>query len=112
MPADALCGVLYAFHAEARGELWPLRGGRTTLGRADSGEVMDIFLRDPTVSSRHAAIVVDAATGTILIEDTGSTNGTYVNDEPVGSGGRRVLRDGDRVRFGAFVTIARFLHRP
>lgn len=104
VPADALRGFLVSFHAEPRGEFWPLRGGRTTIGRADSGEAMDVFLKDATVSSRHAAIVVDALRSVVMLEDTNSTNGTFVNDEPVGSGGRRELKAGDRVRFGAFVT--------
>ncbi len=110
-PSDALRGFLVTFQSEAKGEFWPLRGGRIAVGRADSGEAMDIFLRDPTISSRHAVILVDAASGSILIEDTGSTNGTYVNDEHLGFNGKRELRDGDRLRLGGFTTIVKVLSK-
>jgi pSer/pThr/pTyr-binding forkhead associated (FHA) protein len=55
--------------------------------------------------------VVDGASGTITIEDTGSTNGTFINDEHVGYGGRRELRDGDRIRFGGFTTVVKVIGR-
>ena len=41
----------------------------------------------------------------MLLEDTSSTNGTYVNEEHIGQNGHRELRDGDRVRFGGFSTV-------
>lgn len=58
-------------------------------------------LDDPSVSRRHASIVVDGSN--VWIEDLGSKNGTFVGTDRVE--GRRQLRDGDRVRFGlvAFV---------
>jgi hypothetical protein len=110
-PADALRGFLVAFQSNAKGEFWPLRGGRIAVGRADSGETMDIFLRDPTISSRHAVLFVDVTSGTVIVEDTGSTNGTYVNEEHLGFNGRRELRDGDRLRLGGFTTIVKVIAR-
>ncbi len=107
----ALRGFLVAFAPNANGDFWPLMGGRLTVGRFGSAERVDIALHDPTISSRHAAIFVDATTGTITVEDTGSTNGTFVNDEHIGFNGRRDLRDGDRVRFGAYTTIAKVIGR-
>ena len=65
-------------------------------------------MQAPTISSRHAAMVVDAPTGSISVEDTGSTNGTFVNDEHIGFNGRRELRDGDRLRFGGYTEPMRF----
>src|SRR3954447_2889621 len=59
-------------------------------------EGTDIVLPDPEVSRRHAAVRVDG--GSVAIEDLGSTNGTFVNDERIT--GVRTLRDGDMVRFG------------
>ena len=56
-------------------------------------------------------MVVDAASGAIAVEDTGSTNGTFVNDEHIGFNGRRDLRDGDRLRFGGFTTIVKVIGR-
>jgi pSer/pThr/pTyr-binding forkhead associated (FHA) protein len=68
-------------------------------------------LADATISSRHAVFNVDAATGAIQLEDTNSTNGTYVNEEHIGMNGRRELRDGDRIRFGGYTTIIKVIGR-
>jgi pSer/pThr/pTyr-binding forkhead associated (FHA) protein len=53
----------------------PLTGVQITLGRAhDSTIVLD----DDFASSRHARIYPDAS-GTWIVEDLGSTNGTYLD---------------------------------
>ncbi len=107
-------GFLIAYQTNPVGDFWPLAGGRVVIGRAGAvvGEGgIDIQLADPTISSRHAAFIVDGAAGTIALEDTGSTNGTFVNDEHVGFNGRRELKDGDRVRFGGFTTIVKVVGR-
>ena len=63
-----------------------------TLGR---GEV-EIQIEDPFASSRHARI---SRQGHVLvIEDLGSTNGTYLNEEPLD--GPQPLHPGDRIRIG------------
>jgi hypothetical protein len=63
-----------------------------TLGR---GEV-EIHLDDPFASSRHARIWRQGHV--LVIEDLGSTNGTYLNDEPLN--GPQPLHPGDRIRIG------------
>jgi FHA domain len=63
-----------------------------TLGR---GEV-EIRLEDPFASSRHARISRQGHV--FVIEDLGSTNGTYLNDEPLN--GPQPLHPGDRIRIG------------
>jgi predicted component of type VI protein secretion system len=73
------------------GKEHPLQPG-ATIGR----EGCDIVLADPEVSRRHASIRVDASGP--AIEDHGSTNGTYVNDQRIE--GVRSLSEGDTVRFG------------
>ena len=65
-----------------------------TIGRTDG----DVLLADPQVSRRHAVVRFDEDARPV-IEDLGSTNGTFVNDEPI-SGPRR-LEVGDLVRCGA-----------
>jgi hypothetical protein len=111
LPPNALRAFLISYQANTQGDFWPLHGGRKTVGRANSGEQVDISLSDATISSRHAAMVVDAAVGTVVVEDTGSTNGTFVNEEHIGFNGKRELRDGDKVRFGGFSTIVKIVGR-
>jgi pSer/pThr/pTyr-binding forkhead associated (FHA) protein len=111
MSGKALRGFLVAYQNNPNGEFWALTGGRHSVGRANSGENTDIPLAEGTISSRHAAIVVDGGSGAIMVEDTGSTNGTFVNDEHLGFNGRRELRDGDRIRFGGFTTIVKVIGR-
>ena len=63
------------------------------LGRGDQA---DIVLEDSFASSRHARLVPHG--DVIVLEDLGSTNGTYLNDEPLR--GPQPLHPGDRVRIG------------
>ena len=56
----------------------PLNGEAITMGRSASNTVV---LDDEFVSSHHARIYPDAASGQRVIEDLGSTNGTIVNDQ-------------------------------
>jgi pSer/pThr/pTyr-binding forkhead associated (FHA) protein len=104
-----LRGFLVAYGRNPNGDFWPLTGGRHTIGRLGSSDGIEIPIQDPTVSSRHATLNVDAATGSIVVEDAGSTNGTFVNDEPIGRGGWRELRDGDRLRVGGFTTVVKVI---
>jgi len=110
-PSKILRGFLVAYGMNPSGDFWPLTGGRHVVGRLGPGDGVDITLQDPTISSRHGALVVDAVSGTITMEDTGSTNGTFVNDEHIGFNGRRDLRDGDRLRLGGFTTVVKVIGR-
>src|SRR4051794_21079596 len=67
-------------------------GDELVIGREDAGLVID----DPEISRRHARICpVD---GGVMVEDLGSTNGTFVNgeraSEPV------TLRESGQIRLG------------
>ena len=68
--------------------------GLTTVGRHPES---DIFLDDVTVSRHHCRFVMEA--GTLTVEDSGSTNGTYVNDVRVDS---QELEAADEVLVGRF----------
>jgi len=63
------------------------------LGR---GEQADIVLEDSFASSSHARLAPHG--DVIVLEDLGSTNGTYLNDEPLR--GPQPLHPGDRIRIG------------
>lgn len=71
-----------------------LHEGRMILGRrADN----DIVIEHRAVSGQHAAFEVSATD--VVIEDQGSTNGTFVNGRRIE---RQVLADGDRIVIAKF----------
>ena len=104
-----LRGFLVPIQGRPTQEYWALHGAATTVGRANTGDDVDVAVLDSTTSSRHAVIHFDVARGVVFIEDLGSTNGTFVNDVPIGHNGRRELRDNDRVRFGGFSALLKLL---
>ena len=79
---------------EDSGEVIPLNGEVTTVGR---GLAADVRLEDPSVSRLHAEIVRRGPY--YYVTDLGlSRNGTRVNGRPIA---RRVLDDGDVLSFGS-----------
>ncbi len=71
-------------------------GKRMSVGR---GSDNDLCLRDDSVSKIHAALVVNRE-GTLLVSDTGSTNGTFINGRRISYGEARQVEEGDVVSFG------------
>lgn len=71
-------------------------GKRMSVGR---GRDNDLQLDDPSVSKIHAALMLNRE-GTLLVADTGSTNGTFINGRRIGYGEARQVEDGDVVGFG------------
>jgi hypothetical protein len=63
------------------------------LGR---GEKADIQLEDGFASAQHARLIPQG--DVMVLEDLGSTNGTYLNGEPLR--GPQPLHAGDRIRIG------------
>ncbi len=81
------------------GRRTPLEGQSYVFGReADA----DLVIARNSVSRRHAQLARDD--NGWFVEDLGSTNGSFVNEERVQ---RQYLRDGDQLRFGD--TIFKFL---
>lgn len=76
------------------GMTFVLNPGVTTVGRHPQS---DIFLDDVTVSRHHCRFIVED-TG-LSVEDSGSTNGTYVNERRVDSA---ELSAADEVLVGRF----------
>jgi pSer/pThr/pTyr-binding forkhead associated (FHA) protein len=68
-------------------------GEGAVMGRGDQAEIR---LEDPFASSRHARFLRQG--GIVVLEDLGSTNGTYLNEELLT--GPQPLHRGDRVRIG------------
>ncbi|MGH8952202.1 MAG: FHA domain-containing protein [Acidimicrobiia bacterium] len=76
------------------GMTYVLPEGNTTVGRHPES---DIFLNDVTVSRQHCRFLVEEEG--LIVEDSGSTNGTYVNDARVD---QATLKAGDEVLVGRF----------
>jgi hypothetical protein len=71
-------------------------GKRLNVGR---GTDNDLYLNHTSVSKIHAALKMDAQ-GTLLVADTGSTNGTHINGQRIPYGEARPIAEGDLVAFG------------
>ncbi|MFN3649605.1 MAG: FHA domain-containing protein [Armatimonadota bacterium] len=79
----------------ANGQELALNPGANSVGR----ESADVLLADPTVSRRHAQVSLEE--GRVLVEDFGSTNGTYVSGRKLTPGEKAPAYDGDVVKFGS-----------
>ena len=63
-------------------------------------EQCELTIDDPSVSRRHARIYTEKRAGEapcIVLQDLGSTNGTFVNDQPTD---RSMIESGDTIYFG------------
>ena len=112
IPADQkVRATLVIERGGSAGKQFPLSDQDANIGRwdADGGVFPDVDLDtdDPEakVSRRHARI--SRRDGQYLIEDLGSTNGTFVNrGHRLASGERHPLKDGDEIIVGK--TFLRF----
>ena len=71
-------------------------GRRLSVGRVSDNE---LSLNHASVSKIHAALTMNEQ-GTLLVADTGSTNGTYINGRRIAYGEARQIEAGDVVGFG------------
>jgi diguanylate cyclase (GGDEF)-like protein len=93
--AGEACLVLIYPPGPDMGKRFPLTRNEIVLGR---GADCDIQVDRDSVSRRHARVFRDGEAW--MVEDLGSTNGSYVNDVPVQ---RSVLRDADFLKIGAAI---------
>lgn len=84
---------------EIDGRVYQLSGSVTVIGR---GAEADVVVDDPGVSRRHAEI--HTGTGRVRVVDLGSTNGTFVDGERIGTGD---LADGSRITVGRTRIVVR-----
>ena len=99
-------GWLVGLSSPIRGESYPVRIGRNTLGRDRRA---DIFVNDEQASTHHADLVFRPEEKRFILMDHNSTNGTYVNEVEIEP--RRDLAEKDVIRIGAhkflFVPLCR-----
>ena len=93
------CWILHA------GKRTALEPGETVIGR-DPGA--GLFIDDPSVSRRHARIVVTEEGATL--EDLGSKNGTHLGDRRIEA--PAPLDDGARIRVGTVALTFRMFSLP
>ena len=80
-------------------------GTRRSVGRNKQN---DLVIEDNSVSKIHAAIVLNRE-NQLQIADTGSTNGTFINDQRISYGKAVTISDSDNVKFG---TVEVSIKRP
>jgi pSer/pThr/pTyr-binding forkhead associated (FHA) protein len=77
-------------------ELRILQGEPVSVGRTKENH---LAIEDPSLSKYHASLALDAD-GNLLLADTGSTNGTFLNGERIAYGKAVTVTERDKVRFG------------
>ncbi len=80
------------------GASFMLEGDQLTIGRDATN---DIVINDAEISRRHARLTFQG--GKYVLEDLGSTNGTFVNGQRLA--GPRVLKAGEVVSFGEQIIL-------
>ena len=92
--------VLVVYAGTQLGRVFPLAPGANVIGRSPG---VDLPLVDEEVSRVHACITVQGGLGggELLLEDRGSTNGTFLNNRPLTGPVR--LSPGDRITVGNHV---------
>jgi hypothetical protein len=80
------------------GKIYPFEKSEMFVGRDLSN---DIVINDPEISRRHARLFQQG--NSYVLEDLGSTNGTFVNGQRLM--GPNVLRPGDTVTFGERMSL-------
>lgn len=72
------------------------KGKRLSVGRTREN---DLTIEDPSVSKIHATLFMNAE-NKMLVADTGSTNGTFINGERIAYGRAFSLGETDKLKFG------------
>lgn len=82
----------------APGKVYSLENTEISIGREVGS---DVFVNDEEVSRRHARL--KSQFGDYVLEDLGSTNGTFVNGQR--ATGQRILKPGDTITLGENVSL-------
>ena len=81
---------------------------RMNVGRTKEN---DLMLDDASVSKIHASLVLNAE-NQLMVADTGSTNGTFINDQRIAYGKALMINEADKVKFGTVEVFFRRVPKP
>jgi len=103
-PADAqvAAACLVVLSGSNVGEMYRIEKDQVVIGRGDK---VDLRLVDDGISREHVRLSREE--GRIVLEDLGSTNGTYCNGERIE---RQPLAEGDKILIGS-TTILKFSYQ-
>jgi predicted component of type VI protein secretion system len=87
------------------GKVFPLEKGEMLIGRDLNN---DVTINDPEISRRHARLYAQGST--YVLEDLGSTNGTFVGGQRLT--GAYPLRIGEVITFGERITVVFEMVQP
>ncbi len=94
-PAQAgVVGLVLTVSGPAGVQRYQIANGASLIGR-DAGCTI-VITGDPTISRRHAVLRIEPQG--MILEDAGSTHGTFVNNRRIA--GPTALRRGDQLQFG------------
>ena len=94
LSSDGNSAMVFIHRGAQKGARFLVTSEGVTIGRSPDSS---IFLDDVTVSRKHATIV--KAGTNFTFKDSGSLNGSYVNNESVTE---KVLTSGDEIQIGKF----------
>lgn len=83
-------------------------GERLSVGR---GKENDLTLEDASVSKIHASLVLNKD-NQLLVADTGSTNGTFINKERIAYGKAYSIANNEKVTFGTIEVTFKSIPQP
>jgi pSer/pThr/pTyr-binding forkhead associated (FHA) protein len=82
-------------------------GKRVSVGRTKDN---DLAIEDPSISKVHASMRINQE-GRLVVADTGSTNGTFINGERIAYGKAFVVGEDDKLKFGTVEVYMRKVPR-
>jgi diguanylate cyclase (GGDEF)-like protein len=98
-PASPTVAYVQVLSGQQAGLVVRVTGLGMVLGR---GEDCHLILDEPGISRRHARILEGPGPEEFWLEDLGSTNGTYANDQEIQ---RHRLQAGDRIELGETTSL-------
>lgn len=98
LSSDGNSAMVFIHRGPQKGARFLVTSEGVTIGRSPENS---IFLDDVTVSRKHASIELsnDGAVPTFSFKDSGSLNGSYINNESVTE---KKLNTGDEIQIGKY----------